>query len=100
MKRSLCCPKCAGKKIWIIERYRIPSDSAAGQELPVVPHQTDPGPPRLWPRIAPRGHFDVYACDTCGYAEFYAGGLDTLVPDRAQGVRVVDATTPHRGPFR
>lgn len=39
----LRCPKCAGKRIWVIERYRVPGEAAEGRELPVVPHQAAAG---------------------------------------------------------
>jgi hypothetical protein len=41
MKQLLRCPKCAGKRIWVIEKYRIPSEAAEGRELPLVPHQEE-----------------------------------------------------------
>jgi len=101
MKRSHQCPKCDGQRLWVIERYRLPSETAEGQEMPVVPHQADVKPGLFgMPRVSPRGHFDVYVCDGCGYTELYGGGLDALVPDPTRGIRLIDASVPKKGPFR
>jgi predicted nucleic-acid-binding Zn-ribbon protein len=101
MQRTLKCPKCGGAKIWVIERFRVPSETAEGQELAVVPHQQEMGRGLFAiARISPRGHFDLYACDGCGYAELYARDLAGLEPDPDRGIRLVDATEPQKGPFR
>jgi predicted nucleic-acid-binding Zn-ribbon protein len=101
MKRSLKCPKCGGEKLWVIEKYRIPGETAEGNELSLVPHQPDGKTSRFGiGRVTPRGHFDLYVCDGCGYTELYGGGLEELVPDPARGVRLIDASVPKKGPFR
>src|SRR5512139_3338064 len=101
MQRSLKCPKCGGVKIWVIERFRVPSETAEGQELSVVPHQREMTRGMFAiPRISPRGHFDLYACDACGFSELYARDLASLDPDPERGIRLVDATEPQKGPFR
>jgi hypothetical protein len=67
MKNPLECPGCAGKKIWVLEQFRIPGESAAGRTLPVVPHQ-DSGEGGLFQAIRqnPQGHFDLLLCKGCG----------------------------------
>jgi predicted nucleic-acid-binding Zn-ribbon protein len=101
MKNHLRCPKCAGKRIWVIEKYRIPGESAEGRELPVVPHQETARAGLFQAlRVAPRGHFDLFVCDGCGYSELWAAGLGDLVEDPARGVRLVDMSDVTQGPFR
>jgi predicted RNA-binding Zn-ribbon protein involved in translation (DUF1610 family) len=102
MKRSLKCPKCGGVRIWIIEAFRIPSETAEGVTLPVVVHQEESAPKTLFgiARMSPRGRFDLYACDECGFSELYATDLGDVLPDEARGIRLVDASTAPKGPFR
>lgn len=101
MKSSLRCPKCDGKRIWVLERWRIAGESAEGRELSVVTHQPEAKSSFFASiKLSPRGHFDLFACDGCGYSELWAGGLDDLVPDPERGIRLVDGSDPSRAPFR
>ena len=100
MKNLLRCPKCAGKKIWVIERYRIPGEAAEGRELPVVPHQDTTKSFLRLTRVTPVGHFDLFLCDACGYSELYAAGVRGLVADPERGIRLIDTTDVNEGPFR
>lgn len=101
MKNTLKCPKCAGKKIWVIEEYRVPGDSAEGRALPVVPHQ-DSGKGGIFQAIRqnPQGHFDLFLCKGCGYSELWASGYDGLVESAQRGIRLIDTTDVGVGPFR
>lgn len=85
----------------MIEKFRIPSETAEGRELPLVPHQ-DEAKPRLlsFRRLNPVGHVDLYLCDACGYAELWADGFRDLVHDPERGVRLIDSTETGAGPFR
>jgi predicted nucleic-acid-binding Zn-ribbon protein len=101
MKTHHRCPKCAGKRIWVIEKYRVPGESAEGRELPVVPHQPEANESRLgFMRIKPKGHFDLFLCDGCGYSELWANGFQGLVESEERGVRLLDTTDPSGTPFR
>ncbi len=100
MKTLNRCPKCSGKRIWVIEKYRIPGEAAEGRELPVVPHQ---GPTTGFlgiSRHTPVGAFDLFVCDGCGYAELYATRLDALVADPERRLRLIDTSDASDGPFR
>jgi predicted nucleic-acid-binding Zn-ribbon protein len=99
MKNLLRCPKCAGKRLWVIEKYRVPGDTADGRELPVVPHQPEAGQ-GLFSRVKPKGHFDLFLCDGCGYSELWADGFRGLVEDTARGIRLIDTSDANKGPFR
>lgn len=105
MKNLLRCPKCASKRIWVIEKYRVPGESADGRELPVVPHQPDPAASKSvlgaqWGRVRPLGHFDLFVCDGCGYSELWADGFRGLTPDPSRGIKLIDTTNAKDGPFR
>src|SRR4051812_43615788 len=101
MKQHLTCPKCKGRRIWVIEKYRIPGETAEGRVLPIVPHQNEVATPRLFSfgRANPIGHVDLYLCDGCGYSELWAEGVRGLVHDPANGVRLVDSAVAGEGPF-
>lgn len=101
MKKLHRCPKCDGKRLWVIERFRIPGESADGKVLPVVPHQPATGGGGFlgFTKVQSVGHVDLYLCDACGYSELWAEDFRGLVPDEARGIRLVD-TSAERGPFR
>jgi predicted nucleic-acid-binding Zn-ribbon protein len=100
MKNLHRCPKCAGKRIWVIEKYRIPGEAAEGRELPVVPHQAAGHSFLRLGRVSPVGSFDLFVCDGCGYSELYASGIRELVADPARGIRLIDTSDTGEGPFR
>jgi predicted nucleic-acid-binding Zn-ribbon protein len=101
VKRSQICPKCAARRIWVIESFRIPSETAQGAVLSVVPHQQSAGGGFFaMARVAPVGSFDAYVCAGCGYSELYAKDFSELREDPARGVRLLDASTAPAGPFR
>lgn len=101
MKNTHICPKCSKRRIWIIERFRLPSEGGEGRELAVVPHQEDGKRPLFASmRTSPKGAFDLFICDGCGYSELWARELRGLVVDEKRGVKLVDNTDLGEGPFR
>jgi predicted nucleic-acid-binding Zn-ribbon protein len=100
MKNLLRCPKCAGKRIWVIEKYRIPGEAAEGRELPVVPHQAAGSSFMRLARVTPIGSFDLFLCAGCGYSELYASNFRELVADPERGIRLIDTSETSEGPFR
>lgn len=99
MKQRHICPKCAGRKIWILERFRVPGESVEGRPLAVHQEEAAGGLFAL-ERVVPRGHFDMFLCDGCGYSELWADGFRGLKPDPARGVRLLDPGDTSEGPFR
>lgn len=99
MKTTLRCPKCSGKKLWIIDEFRVPGADAEGSPLAVVPHQAR-GRGGIFGSLAasPRGGFELYACAACGYSELWATKLDELEP--GPGVRLIDTHEPTKQAFR
>lgn len=101
MKNMLRCAKCAGKRIWVIEKYRIPGESAEGRPLNVIPHQPEMKSSLFKAmRLNPQGHFDLFLCAGCGYSELWAEDFGDLVEDPAKGVRLIDTSNLNEGPFR
>ena len=101
MKNTHICPKCAKRRIWVIEKFRLPSESKDGRELPVVPHQ-EAGKRSVFGsmRLEPKGAFDLFLCDTCGFSELWGRDFRDLAVDEARGIRLVDNTDLGEGPFR
>jgi predicted nucleic-acid-binding Zn-ribbon protein len=99
MKQTQQCPKCAGRKLWVIERFRVPTEGAPGHELPVAT-QLEKGGLFTIGRALPVGRFDLWLCDACGYSELWATGITALREDPERGVRLVDHTLVPEGPFR
>jgi predicted nucleic-acid-binding Zn-ribbon protein len=49
------------------------------------------------------GTFESWICAACGYTEFYAKDLHDLerfAAEQPNDIRIVDAASPARGPFR
>ncbi len=101
MKESLRCPKCDSRRLWVIDPLRVPGEVKEGDRLRVVNHQV-PDSEGFFAigRRAPVGHFVAYICASCGLSELYADDIDQLEADPQRGVRLIDNTDPHQGPFR
>lgn len=100
MKRTQRCPKCNGQRLWVIDTFRVPGESAAGAVLPVVTHQEQSTGRFSLGRSSPQGSFNLWLCDACGYSELWAEKISGLRHDPAAGVRCVDTTPDPEGPFR
>lgn len=100
MKRSQQCVKCKGRKLWVIEAFRLPGETGEGTALSLVPDQPVGGSRFGLSKAAPVGGFDLWLCAACGYSELWATGVSGLREDPARGVRLVDASITPEGPFR
>jgi hypothetical protein len=101
MKRTHICPKCDGRRIWVVEPFRVPSETARGAVLSVVPHQEDAKAGFFgMSRVNSVGRLDLYVCAGCGYSELYALDFENLRADNQTGVRLLDASSAPAGPFR
>lgn len=99
MKHSASCPKCNGRRQWVIERFRTPSERATGDELRVVNDQSL-GEAAFFRSAHPTGYFDMYICADCGFSELWARDFEDLVASAADGVVLRDNRDPPKGPFR
>lgn len=100
MKRTQQCPKCQGRKLWVVERFRVPGEYDGGAVMAVVQTQRDAGGFLGVGKLNPQGAFDLWVCEACGYSELWARSLSGLREDPDAGVRRVDTTPPEGGPFR
>lgn len=99
MKNQHACPKCTGRKIWVVEPFRLPDDTLDGRPVHVVPHQSEGGAGFFKVESAkPRGELDLYVCDDCGYSELWARNVKNLRETRT--VRLLDSSGNRAGPFR
>ncbi len=99
MKQQHACPKCAGRKIWILEPHRINDDTFEGAPMRLVPHQPEGAPNRFQvERRRPEGTLDLYVCAGCGYSEYWARDFADLREGR--DVRLLDSSNNRGGPFR
>lgn len=96
MKHTLRCPKCDGRKLWRIEKFRHQSDVLGGTELCVAITNRD----KLWGGHTPTGAFDLYACAGCGYSELWARDIERMKPKPDEGVHLIDGTAAKDKPYR
>ena len=98
MRINLLCPKCKCRKIWLIEEVRHFNTYSGGAPLNVVYDRRVgktgtgffSGGERAKQSV---GHYDVFVCASCGFAEWYARGLEGLEENPADGVRLLDGET-------
>ncbi|MDP3214800.1 MAG: hypothetical protein Q8S73_11895, partial [Deltaproteobacteria bacterium] len=83
VKRTQRCPKCNGQRLWVIDTFRVPGESAAGVVLPVVTHQEQSTGRFSLGRSIPQGSFNLWLCDACGYSELWAEKISGLRHDPA-----------------
>lgn len=100
MKRTQQCPKCQGRKLWVVERFRVPGEYVGGAVMAVVQTQQEAGGFLGVGKLSPKGAFDLWVCESCGFSELWARDLSRLKEDPANGVRRIDTTPPEGGPFR
>ncbi len=101
MKHLHACPKCTGRKIWIVAPWRLLAHTVEGERAPIVAHQ--PLPRAGFFDIGlqnPVGKVDLWVCDGCGYSELWAEGVGDLREDPERGVRLLDSSETKAGPFR
>lgn len=99
MKRTQQCPKCQGRKLWVVETFKVPSEMANGEALPVA-MQAEEGGFFAMGKIVPQGSFELWVCAGCGFSELWARDLGALRDDPSRGVRLVDTTVSSERPFR
>ena len=98
MKQSQSCPKCRGRKLWVIDPFRA-VDPVVSEATAPVAHQKEITRFGL-ERVIPQGHFQLWTCAACGYSELWAEGIRALRPNPAAGIQLVDGSPPAGGPFR
>ena len=110
MKRSHVCPKCGGRRIWVIERVQAVEvfGKYGGRRALVdvgLTASTVTTQGVLFDGTSSEnvGTVECWACDGCGYVEYYAHDMENLAEladDPDSGVRLIDGNPPGRGPHR
>jgi predicted nucleic-acid-binding Zn-ribbon protein len=108
MKTSLQCPKCASRKLWVVEQVQQVDASGENADRVVTTPLGLTGA-RLgeggsqW-RVSTVGRFEAWACHACGYTELYAHDFASvfaqLAANPANGIRFVDASAAPPGAHR
>ena len=107
MKRSLQCPKCSGRQLWVVEQVEQVDATEGGNRTGTTPFgltaaKLGEGGSTL--RVSTVGRIEAWACHACGYTEFYsrnfADVLGWLARDPRSGVRFLDGSPPPQGPHR
>jgi len=110
MKKSHVCPKCGGRKLWVIDRvHAVEVFGKYGGRTKLVTvgitaaSVTERGAIFDSESSVSVGTVECWACDACGYVEYYAHDLEKLVEvarSGASGIRLVDTGAPEQGPHR
>jgi predicted nucleic-acid-binding Zn-ribbon protein len=91
MKKTHVCPKCEGRVLWRIDSIRLPSnDHTMRAALSGDPAKLAIHVRWGWSGYVSQGGFEVFICKACGFAEWYAHGLEELTPDEKNGVQLID----------
>jgi predicted nucleic-acid-binding Zn-ribbon protein len=86
MKHSRTCPKCSGKKIWVIAPLRHESENLGGRGM-VVALLVSAGFMKREVRV---GSIDAHVCAACGYTELWSRDFAELQTDPSHGIRLVE----------
>jgi predicted nucleic-acid-binding Zn-ribbon protein len=103
MRDSQTCPKCEGRKLYVVDPVKQPDPARVARPLvPATGLVLSEGAEAVLPVEA--GTFQAWICAKCGYTEFYARDanevLEILAQLRNQGVRIVENESVSKGPYR
>lgn len=99
MKRTQQCPKCSGRRLWVVSPWRVPAEYAGGETAPLAFNVSAEGFLGM-PKYNAAGALELWTCEACGYSEFWATGARELREDPSRGISLVDSTVKGAGPFR
>ncbi|MBS2018113.1 MAG: hypothetical protein JST00_34900 [Deltaproteobacteria bacterium] len=101
MKSTGRCTKCAGERLWRVERIGVKDPQYTnGSNVPLgaVDRKGLRAPGDAFMTAYEGGHVDAYICAACGFTELYWQGVDTLRHNPADGVHLLVAAP--RAPYR
>jgi predicted nucleic-acid-binding Zn-ribbon protein len=79
MKRSMTCPKCQNRKLWVVPQTDLARniEVALPDEMVAMLAKRGGGGGPMTARKEDNVHgFETYVCAACGYAETYATSLE------------------------
>lgn len=99
MKTTKTCPKCAGKKLWVVDPLQTVHEYAPGTlPLHLAYKQKTGDTGWLASKTERVGRLAAWICAACGFSELWASELEQLQPDPEAGIRLVDGSEgPARG---
>lgn len=97
MQRSRACPKCASKKLWVIQGFGVKDPSVMiGGAMPLRIVARRPGPAEGgFFGLGTQGHYDAgrtdaWICAGCGYTELWTASIEGLVHNPEAGVHLLE----------
>ncbi|CAN5923845.1 hypothetical protein BH11MYX4_BH11MYX4_49410 [soil metagenome] len=110
MKKTATCPKCRGRKLFLVAQVQHTYCDAGGslRAFHVTSAAMKTGKKGMFggdaTEIESAGPYETIVCAGCGYAEWYvpAHALAMLaqMAERSGAVRVIDGDVAPAGPFR
>lgn len=103
MRNDHTCPKCEGKRFYVVDEVRMrDSDSFNGTDpLALAASYLEYGPAGRFTGKKEKKRFEAnieaWICRSCSYAELYAndlGALDEMVALGDESIREVDGSKP------
>jgi predicted nucleic-acid-binding Zn-ribbon protein len=88
MKENHECPKCKGRRMWIIDQLTLCLNTGATYLDTAVPVALIKR--SKWTLGKTMGTFQLYVCAACGYTEMFAVGIDALQPNPDLGIHLFD----------
>ena len=98
MRASQVCPKCQGRKLYVIDPIRMPDDDGRISTVAFCGGVLDGSMVQV-------GSVEAWLCATCNYVEYYAKNatkmLDALAGQpKPSNVRYLDGSGGPSSPFR
>src|SRR5262245_45108906 len=97
MRATHVCPKCQGRKLYVIDPVRMPDEDGEISTVPFCAGALDGTKLQI-------GRVEAWLCATCNYVEYYANDatktLAALASRKGTNVRYLDGSGGSSGPFR
>ena len=97
MRATHVCPKCQGRKLFVIDPVRMPDEDNNISTVPFCAGIVDGTKVQA-------GTMEAWLCEACGYVEYYAKNatktLAALATQKHANVRYLDGSGAPAGPFR
>jgi predicted nucleic-acid-binding Zn-ribbon protein len=97
MRATQVCPKCQGRKLYVIDPVRMPDEDKNISTVPFC------GAVLSGTKVQV-GRVEAWLCATCSYVEYYAKDatktLAALAGEKNGNVRYLDGSGASGGPFR
>jgi predicted nucleic-acid-binding Zn-ribbon protein len=98
MRTTHVCPKCQGRKLFVVDPVRMPDEDGNMSTVPFCGGILDGTKVQV-------GRVEAWLCAACGYVEYYARDatkmLASMVAQKDANVRYIDGSGAwDGGPFR